>query len=301
MKETQGKIMKTFVMKGTLILLAVAVCLCATSVNGIAAEKKASLTKVWESKKEFLVPESVLYHKADKTLYISNINGNPTEKNGKGFISKLSLEGKILKLKWAEGLNAPKGSAIYKNSFFVSDIDRLVEIDMGTGKIKTTYPAEGALFLNDVAVDDKGNVYVTEMDEKNSAIYKLADGKLDIWVKGPEIKSPNGLYMEEKKLMVGNSGDGKIKAIRLSDKTITDFVKVGETMIDGLRSDGKGNYIVSDWAGKTTLVLATGETQILLDTTSIKVNSADIEYIPEKKLLLIPTFFDNRIVAYKVQ
>jgi sugar lactone lactonase YvrE len=184
MKETQGEIMKTVVMKVTLILLALAVCLCTIAMNVNAAEKKASISKVWESKKEFLVPESVLYNKADKILYISNINGNPTEKNGKGFISKLSLEGKILKLKWAEGLNAPKGSAIYKNSFFVSDIDRLVEINMETGKIKNTFPAKGALFLNDVAVDDKGNVYVTEMDENNSAIYKLTGGKLEVWVKG---------------------------------------------------------------------------------------------------------------------
>lgn len=297
--------MRTFVMKGTLSILILTVFLYAAASSVLAAEKTAAkknlLTKVWESKKDFLVPESVLYNKIDKTLYISNINGNPTEKNGKGFISKLSLEGKILKLKWAEGLNAPKGSAIYKNSFFVSDIDRLVEIDMRTGKIKTVYSAAGALFLNDVAVDDKGHVYVTDMDEKNSAIYKLADGKLEVWLNGPEIKSPNGLHMEEKKLMVGNSGDGKIKAIRISDKTITDFAKVGETMIDGLRPDGKGNYIVSDWAGKTTLVLATGECRLLLDTSESKVNSADIEYIPEKKMLLIPTFFDNRVVAYKIQ
>lgn len=267
---------------------------------GHAGEKRA-LAKVWETKKELLVPESVLYHKADSTLYISNIDGKPTDKDGKGFISKVSLDGKILKLKWAEGLNAPKGSAIYKDRFYVSDIDRLVAIDMKTGKIMKTWPAEGALFLNDVAVDDTGNVYVTDMDDKNSVIYRLSGGKMEVWLKSPEIKSPNGLYMEEKKLMVGNSGDGKIKAVRLSDKTISDFAKVGETMIDGLRPDGKGNYIVSDWAGKTTLVLATGESRVLLDTTSANVNSADIEYIPEKKLLLVPTFFDNRVVAYKLQ
>ncbi len=261
---------------------------------------KPSLTKAWESRKEFMVPESVLYHEGDQTLYVSNIDGNPTDKDGKGFISKMSLDGKIIKLKWADGLNAPKGSAIYKNSFYVSDIDRLVEIDMKTGKIRKTYPAKGALFLNDVAVDTEGRVYVTDMDEKNSAIYRLADAKLEIWMKGREIQSPNGLYMEQKKLMVGNSGDRTIKSVRLSDKTVTVFAEVRETMIDGLRPDAKGNYIITDWNGRVTLVLATGESSLLLDTTSSKINAADIEYIPEKHLLLVPTFFDNRVVAYKL-
>ena len=291
--------MKTFMSKGCIFAL-VSFVLTVSATYSWAGEKTDRLTRVWETKKQLLVPESVLFHKKDNTLYVSNINGTPTEKNGKGFISKLSIEGKILKLKWAEGLNAPKGSVIYKNSFFVSDIDRLVEIDMKTGKIRASYPAAGAKFLNDVAVDDQGFVYVTDMDEKNSAIYRLSGKKMEIWMKGPEISQPNGLYMEEKKLMVGNSGDGKIKAIRLSDKAITDFATVG-SMIDGLRADGKGNYIVSDWTGKTSLVLATGEVTVLLDTSASKVNSADIEYIPESHLLLIPTFFDNRVVAYRVR
>jgi hypothetical protein len=38
----------------------------------------------------------------------------------------------------------------------------------------------------------------------------------------------------------------------------------------------------------------------LLDTSADKINAADIEYIPEKRLLLVPTFFKNTVVAYEV-
>jgi hypothetical protein len=31
------------------------------------------------------------------------------------------------------------------------------------------------------------------------------------------------------------------------------------------------------------------------------VNAADIEYIPSLKLLLVPTFNDNRVMAYEVK
>jgi len=81
------------------------------------------------------IPESVLYNPSEDIIYVSNINGKPTEKNGKGFISKVSLSGEILVLKWVTGLNAPKGSDIYQDSLYVADIDELVEIDLKTGRM----------------------------------------------------------------------------------------------------------------------------------------------------------------------
>lgn len=258
------------------------------------------LIKQWETEKELRVPESVLYDASGNILYVSNINGRPTEKNGRGFISKVSLDGKIEALKWATGLNAPKGSAIHGSKLYVSDIDRLVEIDLKTGRISARYPAAGAQFLNDVATDAAGHVYVTDMSSGNSVIYKLTQGKMTVWVKGRDISRPNGLYMEEKRLVVGNSGDGSLKAISLDDRKITTLTKVGSG-IDGLRSDGRGNYFISDWRGKTSLVSRSGRVIVLMDTTSSKINSADLEYIKSRSLLLIPTFFDNRVVAYKVE
>lgn len=154
--------------------------------------------------------------------------------------------------------------------------------------------------MNDVAADASGNVYVTDGSSENSVIYKLTQGNMTVWMKGTEISNPNGLYMEKERLLVGNSGDGSLKAINLADKKITTIAKVGSG-IDGLRSDGKGNYFISDWKGKTSLVTASGQIIVLIDTTASKINSADLEYIKSRKLLLIPTFFDNRVMAYKVE
>lgn len=263
-------------------------------------EKKAALTRLWETGEGLQVPESVLYHAESKTLFVSNINGQPTEKNGQGFISKLSLAGKILDLKWATGLDAPKGSVIYKDSLFVSDIDRLVEIDLKTGLITTIYPAPGAVFLNDVAADEYGNIYVSDMDEAQSAIWILSGKSFSIWLTSPEIRSPNGLHMDGNTLMVGNSGDGLIKRVRLSDKSLSVFATVGSG-IDGLRPDGQGKYIVSDWTGKTSRVSPTGIPEVLIDTSADKINSADLEYVIDKKMLLIPTFFNNTVVAWEIK
>jgi sugar lactone lactonase YvrE len=288
--------------KSSLILLVSVIAFLAgqNSWAGDAGQGRYILTKQWETKKVLQIPESVLYHESGNMLYVSNINGKPTQKNGQGFISKVSLDGKIEHLKWASGLNAPKGSAIYGDKFYVSDIDELIEIDLGTGKILGKYPAAGAKFLNDVAADSSGNIYVSDMSSENSVIYKLIQGKMTVWMKGKEIINPNGLFMEEKRLVVGNSGDGSLKAIGLTDKKIKTIAKVGSG-IDGLRSDGKGNYFISDWKGKTSMVTASGKVIVLLDTTASKINSADLEYVKSIRLLLLPTFFDNRVVAYKVE
>jgi sugar lactone lactonase YvrE len=295
--------MKKILLRGLLVVSCISILLVLGQSNVNASDVSRSTYKVdkqWQTKEELRVPESVLYDESRNILYVSNINGKPTEKNGKGFISKVSLDGKIEVLKWATGLHAPKGSAIYKNKLYVSDIDHLIEIDVKTGKIMAKYPATEAKFLNDVATDSMGNVYVTDMSSENSVIYILRHGTMTVWMKGGEISGPNGLDMEGKRLLVGNSGDGSLKAINLADKKITTIARVGSG-IDGLRSDGKGNYFISDWRGKTSLVTASGQIIVLIDTTALKINSADLEYIKSRKLLLIPTFFANSVVAYTVK
>lgn len=259
-----------------------------------------SLKKVWETPSVLQVPESVLYDTATGFIYVSNINGNPAAKDGNGFISKLSSDGKILSLKWATGLSAPKGMAIYNGKLYVSDVDSVACVDLSTGKIIKRIPAPGAMFLNDVAVDEGGNVYVSDSSGRNSVVYRVKDGKAEVWLKGGEIKSPNGLFYRNGILYVGTfSGGGKILAVNVKTKKVEVVANIGHG-IDGLILDKDGFFLISDWRGKTELVTKDGEVKLLLDTTSQKINSADLGYIPEKRIVLVPTFFDNRVVAYKL-
>jgi hypothetical protein len=67
--------------------------------------------------------------------------------------------------------------------------------------------------------------------------------------------------------------------------------------IDGIKRMEDGNFVFSHWAGG---IFITKENQIikLLDTSAEGINSADIDYIKESRLILVPTFNDNRVVAY---
>ena len=95
----------------------------------------ARVTLLWESEKKLNVPESVLYNPGANILYVSNIYGKPTEKNGLGFIAKLDLDGKIIKQEWVRGLNAPKGMGIHGDTLYVTDIDRIALISIKDERI----------------------------------------------------------------------------------------------------------------------------------------------------------------------
>ncbi len=60
-------------------------------------------------------PEAALHDTVSDCYYVSNINGSPFDKDGNGFISKVTPEIKIRALRWIDGaspgteLDAPKG------------------------------------------------------------------------------------------------------------------------------------------------------------------------------------------------
>ncbi len=254
-----------------------------------------TFTPVWQTKKVLKVPESVYYRAKDNRIYVSNINGKPAAKDGNGFVALLNANGGIVKLRWATGLNAPKGMAVRGNHLFVSDIDRLAEIDLNNGKVIRYIPFPGSKFLNDVVAGPNGKIYVT--DTELGAVFVLKSGKVHLWSNNPLLKGANGLAMKGNKLFIGAHGHlleanpqtGKIRIV----------VRV-QGGIDGLIPLGNGKFILSDWAGKIQLVSADKVPVVLSNTTKQKVNAADLGFIPEKAMVLIPTFFDNRVVAEKL-
>lgn len=265
------------------------------------------LVEVWTTT-GLKTPESVLPDPTGEFAYVSNVDGGPIDKDTNGFISKVSLaDGKVLDLKWVEGLNGPKGMALLGDKLFVADISQLVEIDTKTAKVVARYDAAGAKFLNDITIDDDGNVYVSDM--VTNKIWRLAGGKFETWLDTPELRSPNGLVIRNGNLIVAAWGvmtdgfntkvPGNLLAVSLADKSIKnlgDGTPVGN--LDGLVIYGD-DYLATDWmAGGLFLIDSTGKFEQVID---LNQGSADIAWLPEKRLLLVPMMNDNTLVAYKVK
>jgi len=266
-----------------------------TKIQAQDKNPQISLKKVWESPDLLTTSESVCYGANRHVIYVSCINGNPLDKDQNGFITMLSESGEIIMHKWIDGLNAPKGMAIHGRRLYVTDIDRVVEIDIEKANILKEYPFEGAQFLNDIAIDLKGAVYISDM--ATNKIHRINKGFTETWLEDDNIVSPNGLFYENEKILIGTK-DG-IFSVGIKDNKIEHLVK-DTGGIDGLKVDGMGNYIISDWMGKIQLVNSKNDPIVLLNTTDTGINAADFEFIPKLNLIIVPTFTDNRVMAYEL-
>ena len=229
---------------------------------------------------------------------MSNINLEPRKKDGNGFISKVSKTGEIISLKWVEGMHAPKGLGLYKDKLYVADIDEIIVIDTKEGKISKRIPLKTAGMFNDVDVDTDGTVYFSDMD--SSKVYRLNNDKIKLWY-ADSLDRPNGVKVEESRILVSSFGKEDLIAVDKKTKAKTLLGK-GIPKPDGIVQLIKDKlYLVSCWDGEIFLVKPGEEAKSLLNTKEAKINTADIGYIDAEKTLLIPTFFNNRLVAYKVK
>ena len=265
-----------------------------------------TLEKLWEVT-GLEAPESVTYDSKQKVFYVSNIVGTPTDKDNNGYISKVDEKGKIITQKWITGLHAPKGMGIYNGKLYIADIDVVAVADIASGKIEKTFPAEGATFLNDVAVSSKGDVYISDTFEGNS-IYRIQNDKIELWLKDEKLNFPNGLFVKGNDIIVASWGEmtnseteagvkGKLIKVSVADKSISDISK---SFANG---DGivpyKNGYLVTDWpAGKLFFVDGKGEVKEL---GSYNQGTADIEFISSKNMLLIPQMTEGKIFAFNVK
>jgi len=274
-------------MKKTYLLLAF---LLVVSTVTLAQHK---LEKIWETDSSLLVPESALFDGENKVLYVANIDGQPWEKDGKGSIGKVGLDGKIIQTNWVSGLHAPKGMARVKNNLYVGDVDAVVVIDIRKGKIVNRITVEGAQGLNDVSADSKGVLWVT--DSKLKKLHRIENGKAETYLDG--LKGPNGILAHQNELYILDAG-GMYRIEK--DKTLTKITDGMEGGTDGIEHVSGKDFIVSAWAGAIWYIDEKGNKELLLDTREKKINSADIGYDARKRILYVPTFFKNTVAAYRI-
>lgn len=252
------------------------------------------LTQLWETDTLLRTPESVLYDAKARLLYVSNIDGVPNEIDGKGSIAKVGLDGKIINAQWVTGLNAPKGMGIYKNKLYVADLTEVVVIDMDKATIIERIPVEGSVFLNDITIDKTGAVYVS--DTRVYKVYRIDKGFVVTLFQN--LQGPNGLLALGDELLLLDKGS-LVK--QLASGTLANITEGMDPTTDGIEQVQKNEYLVSCWNGVIYYIYADGNKQILLDTRPQKSNTADIGYDPKNRIVYVPTFYGNKVVAYQLK
>ena len=252
-------------------------------------------------------PESAYLDEGSGYLFVSQINGTPTDRDGNGRISKLGLDGSVVSADWFTGLNAPKGLRSFAGTLWVADLDEVIGIDIASAKENARVKVEGAKFLNDVAVGADGTVYVS--DTMVSAIYAIKDGKSTVFAQGEQLEYPNGLFVEGERLIVGGWGKpeadfttkvpGRLYSLDLKTKQKTLITKQPLGNIDGVEQEARGGYLVTDYMKGTLIqVSPTGESRVV---RTFKPGLADHTFLyAQGDILIAPHMNENTVAAYDI-
>ncbi len=235
----------------------------------------------WFLNKGLINVESIVYDHKNRFFYASN--GIDYKIGNDGFISKISENGELKKLKWIKGLNRPTGMAIHNNLLYVADVNALVIINIQNGEIiqKLIEPIENS-GLNDVAISNDGEVFVTA--SFIHSIYHVNEGKLKLWLQNDEkLKWANGIIVEKENVIVAgmhlniiNINSKKIRKLNFNPE-VQDF--------DGIVSDSLGNYFLTTVEKKAIWHLKGERITKLKEADSY---FGDLEFIRKTNKLYIP-------------
>jgi len=275
----------------------------------------------WEFSHENLRgPEAA--HVVGDYVYFSQMRDVPGETgpDGDGYISRLALDGSGYVEQWATGFNSPKGlrAAPKGKVLWVADVDRLVAVSLGDGSWsdKTTVVLSGleglpdAELLNDVAIGPNGTVYAS--DTFGNLIYAVTPGKpeaTEVFGLNSDLDHPNGLLVERDTLLVASWGspllDKKTFATgnpgRLTRYALGDGEVLFQTELignlDGVESDGRGNYLVTDWVGGNVLRVdgQTGKHEIV---RPLGQGAADLGFVAATGQVIVPVTAAQKVVSF---
>lgn len=249
--------------------------------------KKLELEKIWESDSTTLKgPESVLYDSASNSLYVSSMNA--------GTIVRMDTSGKVIHKDWVTGLTSNKGSALFNGLLYTAETAAVAVIDVEKASVVKRIPVEGAVMLNDLAIDARGVIYVT--DTRAGKVYRIENDQPLVYLEN--MPGANGLLTVNSTLYVATSTSFlKVDAA----KSVTTIADGFESGLDGIVMIAPNEFVLSNYKGILYYVNAGGTKQILLDTRANKIMSNDISYNSETKTLYVPSFSTNCVIAYKIK
>jgi len=254
----------------------------------------------------FETPESVEYYSKEDLYLVTNIHGNPLEKDGNGFVSKVKPDGTILNLKWIDGaiegvdLDAPKGAEIVGNYLYITDLQNIRIFELPSGKPHKTIHIKDSTFLNGITKADEDSVYVTDSGLKEGfapsgtdTVYQIdRNGNVKSILKDPEMGRPNGIIHSNNELYIVTFGSGEL--FKIDEQHIKQpMPKPSKAGLDGFVQLEDGTFLISSWGESAIYSYHKNKYEVLFKDLDAP---ADMGIDTKRNRLLIPLFKENKLV-----
>jgi sugar lactone lactonase YvrE len=261
-------------------------------------------------------PESVRYDPELDVFYVSNINGNPSQHDGNGFIAVVRADSTSVVKMLVEGgkngatLDAPKGLALVGDTLWVADINHVRAFNRRTGaKIADIdLSSQHASFLNDAGVGGDGAVYFTDsgllFDAKGAMthpgtdqIFKIEGRKVTV-IKADSLNAPNGITWDaaNARFLLAPFSGNAVQTWKPGDKATTTLV-TGPGAYDGIEALADGRILVTSWTDSSVHVVKNGAMTTLIPNVTAP---ADIGVDTKRQVVAIPRFNDGKVDYYKI-
>lgn len=244
---------------------------------------------VWVASGGFCEPETVL-PLPDNTLLVSNVCG--FGEPGSGFLTLLDVDGQVLDWRIVDGLDAPLGMALNEDKLHVVDNNRILIFRWPDYELVETIDL-GTSVANDVAVASDGVIYVTDT-ARHEVIRRSPDGTRSVLTDQARFPKANGVALDGEYLYVGGARLWRVALRHDSVETIgPDWL----ADIDGIEFERDGTIQITPVAGPLIRYRSDSDIEILAGEG---VSSANHGYVANMHLALIPTGFDNTVIAIRL-
>ena len=241
----------------------------------------------WVAEGEFCEPETVLAL-PDNTLLVSNVCG--FEQPDNGFLTLLDKDGVVLHWRIVEDLDAPLGMTLANNQLYVVD-NNSVKVFRWPGYAPLRTILLETAVANDIAVGDDDAIYVT--DSARGEVVVVSPGLEQSVLTGePQFAGANGVHVNGDDLWVGG---GRLWHVDLRDNLVTTIGPPWIRGIDGIEQEADGTLQVTPVGGP--LIRLTDDFEV---HAGDGISSANHGWAESLRLALIPTGFDNTVIAIRV-
>lgn len=264
-------------------------CLPAFALLVCGNPSAAETDIAWVTTGEFCETETVL-PLPDETLLVSNVCGFSEPETG--FLTLLDKDGQVVNWRIVDKLDAPLGMALSGDRLHVVDNNR-VKVFRWPGYEPLDTIEMGTTVANDVAVAPDGTLYVTD-SAKHQVVRRRPDGELSLVTDQFHFENANGIELFGSGLYVGGA---RLWRVDLQDESVGTIGPELLADIDGIEFEEDGTLQVTPVGGPLIRFRNDDDFEIL---EGEGISSANHGYSPALRLALIPTGYDNTVIAIRI-